>query len=135
MLTKLNLRILCSFADTLNCYTILGEIDTNHLERIDYVFDHDDVRVLATEVSISIFHRLDLENTCLHLQDGNVECTATEIVDSDDGVVCAVKTENQGGSSRFIDHSADLEASNLTSILIHLLLGPLLKYAGAMMTA
>ena len=64
----------CGFADTLNSHFILGQVDTRLiLEGVDDVFNQDDIKVLATEVGISIC-RLDLENALLHLQDGIVEC-------------------------------------------------------------
>jgi hypothetical protein len=45
---KLNLRLLCSFANTLNSHLVLGEVDTGLLfERIDDVFKMDDIEVLA----------------------------------------------------------------------------------------
>jgi len=53
----------------------------------------------------------------LHLQDRNIEGTTTKIVDSNDGVVCAIETISQGSGRRLVDYSENLKASNLTGIL------------------
>ena len=66
--------------------------------------------------------RLDLENALLHLQDGDIECPATKIVDGNDRILRMIKTVSKGSSCTLIDHTKDLETGNLTSILCHLML-------------
>jgi hypothetical protein len=57
---------------------ILGQVDTRLLlEGVDNVFNQDDIKVLTTKMGISVY----LENALLHLQDGNIECPTTKIVD------------------------------------------------------
>jgi len=59
----------------------------------------------------------------LHLQDGNIECTTAKIIDSDNGVVGAVKSICKSGGSRLIDYAKDFKARDLAGILRCLTLG------------
>ena len=66
--------------------------------------------------------QLDLENALLHLQDGDIECPATKIVDSNDRILRTIETVSKGSSCRLIDHMKDLETGNLTGVLYRLTL-------------
>ncbi len=114
---ELDLRLLSSFADTLERNRILSESETALLlELIEDVLNKDIVEVLTTEVSVTV-RGLDLEDTLLHLQDRDIEGSASQIVDSDDRVVRAVKTVGQRSGGRLVDDTKNIETSNGTSIL------------------
>jgi hypothetical protein len=87
---------------------------------VDDVFNQDDIKVLTT-VHISVW-RLDLENVLLHLQDGNIKCPATKIVDSNDRILRTIETVSKGSSCRLIDRTKNLKNGSLTSIFSRLTL-------------
>ena len=87
---------------------------------VDDVFNQDDIKVL-TMVHISVW-RLDLENVLLHLQDGNIKCPATKIVDSNDRILRTIETVSKGSSCRLIDRTKNLKNGSLTSIFSRLTL-------------
>jgi hypothetical protein len=67
--------------------------------------------------------QLDLEDTLLHLQYGDVKGSATQIVNGNDGAVRTVKSTGEGGSCRLADDTEHVETDNLTSVLGSLSLG------------
>ena len=92
------------------------------LELVEEVVDECDIEVLTTKVSVTV-GGLHLENTLLHLQNGDIESTTTEIVDSDYGAVCTVQTISKGSSRGLVDDTQDVKASNLTGVFCGLALG------------
>ena len=66
--------------------------------------------------------QLDLENALLHLQDGDIECPATKIVDGNDRTLRTIETISKSSSCRLIDHTKDLETGNLTGVFCRLTL-------------
>jgi hypothetical protein len=81
-----------------------------------------DIEVLTTKVSVTV-GGLDLEDTLLDLEDGDIESTTTEIVDSDNTVSLLLHTVGKSGGSRLVNDTEDVQAGNLTSILGGLTLG------------
>ena len=57
--------------------------------------------------------RVDLENTILHLQHGNIESPVTK----NDRFLSTIETVSKDSGCRLVDHPEDLKASKLTSIL------------------
>ena len=114
---QLDLRLLRRLTDTLNGDGVALDGKTALLlELLEDVLDENDVEVLTTEVSVTV-GGLDLEHTLLHLQNGDIEGTTTEIVDSDDGVVGAVETVSEGGGGGLVDDTENVQTSDGTRIL------------------
>jgi len=74
------------------------------------------VKVLASEVGVTV-GRLDLKHTLLHLKDGNIECSTSEIVNGNDGRVLLVETVGEGGGGGLVDNTEDVETGDRTSVL------------------
>jgi hypothetical protein len=120
---QLNLGLLGGLTDTLDGHAVVVEVDVLLLlELLDEVADEGDVEILTTKVSVTV-GGLDLEDTVLDLEDGNIECTTTEIVDGDNGVGGLVKTVGKGGSGGLVDDTEDVETGDLTGVLGGLTLG------------
>lgn len=114
---KLNLGLLSSLTDTLDSHAIARKIETRGLlELANHVADQVDIEILTTKVSVTV-GGLDLEDTVLDLQDGDIESTTTKIVDGDNAVGLLLKTIGQGGSGRLVDDTEDVETGNLTGVL------------------
>jgi hypothetical protein len=60
---------------------------------------------------------LDLEDTLLDLQNGDIESTTTQIVDSDNTVSLLLKTVGKSGSGGLVNNTENVQTGNLTSIL------------------
>lgn len=120
---KLDLGLLSSLTDTLDSHAVVAQVNALLLlEGLDEVADEGDVKVFATEVGITV-GRLDLEDTVLNLENGDIESTTSKIVDGNDAVSRLVKTVGKGSSGGLVDDTEDVEASNLTSVLGSLTLG------------
>lgn len=114
---QLNLGLLSSLTDTLDGHAVAGQVDAGlGLELLDEVADKLDVKVLTTEMGVTVC-ALDLEDAVLDLQNGNIEGTTAKIVNGDDPVSLLLQTVGQGGSGGLVDDTEDVETSDLTSIL------------------
>ena len=60
---------------------------------------------------------LDLKDTLLDLQNGDVESTTTKIVDGDHTVSLLLETVGKSGSSGLVNNTENVQTGNLTSIL------------------
>ena len=120
---KFDLSLLSGLTDTLDSHAVAGEIEARLLlELLDNVANKVDIEVLTTKVSVTV-GRLDLEDTLLDLQNGDIEGTTTKIVDSNDTVSLLLQTIGKGSGSRLVDDTEDVKTSNLTGILGSLTLG------------
>jgi len=122
---KLTLSLLNSKHHTLLSTSIGMDVAGEALSRhnlLEDVLGNDVINILTTKTSITT-SSLDLEDTIVNLEDGNIEGTTTKIEDHDglslsvdvDGL--AVKTISEGSSGRLVDDTKNLETSNLTSNL------------------
>jgi len=59
--------------------------------------DQADIEVLTTEMGITV-GRLDLEDTLLDFEDGDIEGTTAKIVDGNNLVVVLLKTVGEGAA-------------------------------------
>ena len=120
---QLDLGLLGGLTDTLDSHAVAVQVDALLLlELVDKVADEGNVEVLTTKVSVTV-GRLDLEDTSLNLENGDIESTTTQIVDSYDVVGGLVKTVGESGSGGFVDDTENVETSDLTSVLGSLTLG------------
>ena len=114
---ELNLGLLGSLTDTLDGHAVLGEIEARLLlELVDEVLDKDNVKVLTTEVSVTV-GGLDLKDTLLHLKNRNIEGTSSQVEDGNYGRVVAVETVSEGSSGGLVDDTENVKTGNGTSIL------------------
>ena len=76
------------------------------------------IEVLAAEVSVA-GGRLDLEDTLLNGQEGNIESTATQVENEDIALTLdlLVETVGDGGSSGLVNDTEDVKAGNETGVL------------------
>lgn len=120
---KLDLGLLGGLTDTLDGHAVARDIDALLLlELLDEVADEGDIEVLTTKMGVTV-GGLDLKDTVLDLEDGDIESTTAKIVDSDDVVLGLVQTVGEGGGGGLVDDTENVEAGNLASVLGGLALG------------
>jgi hypothetical protein len=54
----------------------------------------------------------DFKHALLHLQDGDIECATSQVVDCDDGRSSLVESVGEGSSCRLVDDAQDFKACN-----------------------
>lgn len=77
------------------------------------------IEVLTTKVSVTS-GGLDGEDTALDVQEGNIESTTTEVVDQDVPLLlrlAGAETVGNGGGSRLVDDTEDVETGNGAGVL------------------
>ena len=88
------------------------------LELLDEVVDETVIEILTTKVSVTS-GGLDFEDTLLDGQEGNIECSSSEIEDEDitltDGLL--IETVGDSSSSGLVDDTEDVETRDGTSVL------------------
>ena len=87
------------------------------LELLAEVGDETVVEVLTTQVSVT-GSGLDLEDTLLDGEQGNIESTTTQVEDEDVALTLGllVETVGDGGSGGFVDDTEDVETGDGTSV-------------------
>ena len=60
--------------------------------------------------------RFNFEHTVLNLKNRDIESTTSKIVDSNDGIGSLLETISEGGGSRLVYDTEDVQTSNLTSV-------------------
>jgi len=87
-------------------------------EFVNEVIDETVVEVFATQVSVTC-SGLDLKDTFLNGQEGDIECTTTKIEDEDVALTLSllVETIGDGGSSWLVDDTEYVQTSDETCIL------------------
>ena len=114
---QLNLGLLGGLTDTLDGHAVTRQVNAGGLlEVLDDVTDQSDIEVLTTQVSVTV-GGLDLEDTLLDLQTGDIESTTTQIVDGDNAVSLLLHTVGKGSSGGLVNDTEDVQTSDLTSIL------------------
>lgn len=94
------------------------------LELLDEVVDETVVEVLTTQVGVTS-SGLDLEDTLLDGQEGDIEGTTTQVEDQDIALTLGllVETVGDGGGSGLVDDTQDVQTGNETGVLGGLTLG------------
>lgn len=114
---QLNLGLLSSLTDTLDSHAVTGEVKSRSLlELANHVANQVDIEILTTKVSVTV-GGLDLEDTVLDLEDGDIKGTTTKIVDSDNAISLLLKTIGQGSGSRLVDDTENVKTGDLTGVL------------------
>jgi hypothetical protein len=113
---QLNLGLLGGLADTLDGHAVAGKVNALlGLELLDEVTDEGNVKVLTTEVSVTV-GGLDLEHTAGNLQNGDVKGTTPKVVNSDNAVIL-LETVGKSGGGGLVDHTHDVKTRDLTGVL------------------
>lgn len=114
------LSTLASSAETTESTSITGEILASlALELLLEVLKEVSVEILTTKVSVTS-SGLDGEDTTLDVQQGHIEGTTTEIVDENVALLlrlASAETVGDSGSSRLVDNTENVQASDGTGIL------------------
>ncbi len=92
------------------------------LELCDEPLDDALVEVVAAQVGVAV-GGLDLDDAFADFEDGNIECTAAEVVDGDGLVLLFVEAVGEGGSRRLVDDALDVESGDFARVLGGLALG------------
>ncbi|KAH3663984.1 hypothetical protein OGAPHI_004698 [Ogataea philodendri] len=120
---QLDLGLLGSFSDSLDGHSVVLEVDTRLLlEGVNNVSDKSDIEILTTQVGVTV-GGLDLENTVVNVQDGDIEGTSTQVEDGNDVAVVLLKTVGKSGGGWLVDNSGNVQTNNGTGILGGLSLG------------
>ena len=119
LVRELDLGLLCSLLESLECHRVFPEVDTVVLccefgcKPVDDLL----VEIITSEVGVAI-GGLHFEHTAAELEDGDIEGTATEVIDSDLHVlVLLVKTIGESCCGRLVDDSLDIETCDLAGFL------------------
>lgn len=105
-------------ADKKNCRKGGTDFSVLAFELLHEVVDKTVVEVLTTQMSVTS-GGLDLEDTLLDGQEGNIESTTTQVEDEDVALALdlLVKTVGNSGGGRLVDNTEHVEAGNETGIL------------------
>ena len=101
----------------------LAQIDAGLLAKLVRQIIHNAlVEILAAEEGVAV-GRLDLEHAVTHLQNGDVERAAAEIVDGDFAAPFLVQTVSQRSGRGLVDDAKHVEPGNAACVLGRLTLG------------
>ena len=91
-------------------------------ELLDQVIHEADIEVVPTEEGITA-GGADLKHAVTHIEDGNIECTAAQIIDSNNFVLLFIQSIGQGGGGRLVDDAQNLQPGDLAGIFGGVALG------------
>ena len=86
------------------------------------IFNNPVVKVFAAQEGVAI-GGLHLEHAVANLQDGDVECAAPKIIDSNRSVLLFVEPIGEGGGCWLIDNAQHFKARNFAGVFCRLALG------------
>jgi NAD-specific glutamate dehydrogenase len=110
-------RLLRRVLQALERHRVAAQIEAARLvEPFDEVLHDAAVEILAAEEGVAR-GREDLEHAVGHLEDGNVEGPAAEVVDRDLLLARAIHAVGERRRSRLVDDAQDLEARDLAGVL------------------
>ena len=113
---KLNLRFLSRFLQTLHGHFIRREVNAVFLlEGVSHILNHTVVKIVAAQAVVAGSCQ-NLLHTVAHLDDGNVEGTAAEIIHDDLLVVFLVDAISQRRCGRLVDDTFNIKTSNASRI-------------------
>ncbi len=114
---KLLLGLLGSLFQSLQRHLVVRQIDAFLLlELREHVVGQYVIKVIAAESGIAVRGQ-NFDNTVADLNDGNIKCTAAEVVHQDLLLALIVEAIGQSGGSRLIDDTLYLKSGDLPGIL------------------
>ena len=120
---QLDLGLLGRILEALQGQSVVAQIDAGLLAELVRQIVHDAlVEILAAEESVAV-GRLDLEHAVTHLQNGNVERAAAEIVNRDLAASFLVQTVSQRSRRGLVDDAKHVEPGDAARVLGRLTLG------------
>mmetsp|Transcript_7796 Transcript_7796/g.11604 ORF Transcript_7796/g.11604 Transcript_7796/m.11604 type:complete len:199 (+) Transcript_7796:1158-1754(+) len=120
---KFSLSFLSSLTKALHSEGIIAKIKASiTLELRQQMLEKNFIEILSSEECITI-GGLNLENTPIDLQNGNIKSSSSKIENSNDLAVSLIESIREGSSSGLVDDTHHFETSNLTGILSGLSLG------------
>jgi len=122
---KNSLGLLALGAETTEGTGVASDVNAGLLlEVLNAEVDDVVIEILATKMSVTV-GSLDLEDTVLNGEEGDIESATTKIEDEDVFLTLTlfVETVSDSGSGGLVDDSLDVETGDLTSILGGLTLG------------
>lgn len=120
---ELNLGLFSSLSDSLDGHLVLLDIDSGlGLELINDPVGDDGINVLSSARGISV-GGLDLEDSVVDFENGDIESTTSQIVDGDNFSLVLIHSVSQGGSGWLVDDSENIESGDFSGVLGSLSLG------------
>ena len=114
---QLDLSLLSGFLQTLGSHLILAQVDVVlALEVLGHPVDDALIEVIAAQVGITVGGQ-NLGNAVAHLDDGDIEGTAAQVVDHDLLVGFLIDAVGQRSSGRLVDDTLDVQAGNGACVL------------------
>ena len=120
---KLDLRFLGSLFQSLHSHLIAAKVNALALlELVGDPVDNSLVKIVAAEAVVTGSCKNFL-NAVAHLDDGDIECAAAEVINHNLLVVLFINAVCKSRRCGLVDYSLDLKACYLTGILCSLTLG------------
>ncbi len=120
---KLDFRFFGGFLQALHRHFVAGKVDPVFLfEVLDHPVDDALVKIVAAQAVVA-GGREDLLHAVAHLDDGDVERAAAQIVNHHFLVFALVYAVGKRGGCRLVDDALDVEAGDLSGVLRRLALG------------
>ena len=114
---QLLLCLLCSFLHSLKSHLVAGEVDALFcLELTDDPVDDPLVEVIAAQACIAVGGQ-NFDDAVADLDDGNIECTAAQVIDHDLLLFLVVQAVSQCCSCGLVDDSLYFKAGDLACVL------------------
>ena len=114
---QLDLCFLSSFLQALSGHFVLAQVDAVlGLERVRHPVDDALIEIIAAQVGITIGGQ-DLGHAVAHLNDGDIERAAAQIVDHDLLVFLFINAVCQRSGSGLVDDTLDVQARNGAGVL------------------
>ena len=120
---ELDLCLLGSFLEPLHSHLVAPEVNALlRLEAVSHPVDYSLVEVVAAEAVVTC-GREDFLNAVAHLDDGDIEGAAAEVIDHDLLIGLFINAVCESRCGGLVDYSLDIKAGDLACVLGSLSLG------------
>ena len=114
---QLLLSLLSCFLHSLQSHLVVGEVDAFcRLELADDPVNDPLVEVIAAETCVAVGGQ-NFDDAVADLDDGNIECTAAQVIDHDLLLFLIVQAVSQSCRCGLVDDSLDIKACDLAGVL------------------
>ena len=114
---QLLLGLLSRLFQSLHGHLVSGEVNAFlALELADHPVDDPLVEVIAAETCVAVGGQ-NFDNAVADLDDGNIECTAAQVIDHDLLLFLVVQAVSKRRSRGLVDDSLDIKAGDLACVL------------------